>query len=59
MDTTTELLTDERGLPVSLAARLGFWIERRGDVDVIVWVDGGCRPATGAEAAMWALLNVR
>lgn len=34
---------------------LGFVIEQRGDVHVIAWQTGGCRPATDAEVALWAL----
>ena len=35
---------------------LGFTIENRAGIDVLVWKDGGCQPATSAEVAMWKSL---
>ena len=35
---------------------LGFTIENRAGIDVLVWKDGGCQPATSAEVAMWKAL---
>ena len=35
---------------------LGFTIENRAGADVLVWKEGGCRPATSAEVAMWKSL---
>lgn len=35
---------------------LGFTIENRAGIDVLVWKDGGCQPATSAEVAMWKTL---
>ena len=35
---------------------LGFTIENRAGADVVVWKEGGCRPATSAEVAMWKAL---
>ena len=35
-------------------ADLGFHIEVRGGVQVLVWADGSCRPASTSEIAMWA-----
>ena len=37
-------------------ANLGFTIENRAGIDVLVWKDGGCQPATSAEVAMWKAL---
>lgn len=37
-------------------ANLGFTIETRAGADVVVWKEGGCRPATSAEVAMWKAL---
>ena len=34
----------------------GFTIENRAGIDVLVWKDGGCQPATSAEVAMWKSL---
>ena len=36
---------------------LGFTIENRAGADVVVWKEGGCRPATSAEIAMWKALS--
>ncbi len=36
---------------------LGFTIETRAGADVLVWKEGGCRPATSAEVAMWKALS--
>ena len=36
---------------------LGFTIENRAGADVLVWKEGGCRPATSAEIAMWNALS--
>lgn len=36
---------------------LGFTIETRAGADVLVWKEGGCRPASGAEIAMWNALS--
>ena len=36
---------------------LGFTIENRAGADVLVWKEGGCRPATSAEVAMWKALS--
>ena len=36
---------------------LGFTIENRAGIDVLVWKDGGCQPATSAEIAMWKALS--
>ena len=36
---------------------LGFTIENRAGADVLVWKEGGCRPATIAEIAMWKALS--
>ena len=36
---------------------LGFTIENRAGIDVLVWKDGGCQPATSAEVAMWKALS--
>ena len=36
---------------------LGFTIENRAGIDVLVWKEGGCRPATSAEIAMWKALS--
>ena len=36
---------------------LGFTIENRAGADVVVWKEGGCRPATSAEIAMWKELS--
>ena len=36
---------------------LGFTIEHRAGIDVLVWKDGGCQPATSAEIAMWKALS--
>lgn len=38
-------------------ANLGFTIENRAGIDVLVWKEGGCRPATSAEIAMWQALS--
>lgn len=35
---------------------IGFTIENRAGIDVLVWEDGGCQPATTAEVAMWKAL---
>ncbi len=35
---------------------LGFTIENRAGIYVLVWEDGGCQPATSAEVAMWKAL---
>lgn len=35
---------------------LGFTIENRAGIDVLVREDGGCQPATNAEVAMWKAL---
>lgn len=35
---------------------LSFTIENRAGIDVLVWKEGGCRPATSAEIAMWKAL---
>jgi hypothetical protein len=32
---------------------MNWWIEKRGDTDVVVWRDGSCRPATGPESELW------
>lgn len=42
-----------------MSEELGFTIEKRGDMRVIVWPGEGCRPATDTEIAMWDLLNKR
>ena len=47
-----ELIPDDR----TMAVTLGFTIENRAGIDVLVWKDGGCRPATSAEVAMWKAL---
>ena len=47
-----ELIPDDR----TMAVTLGFAIENRAGIDVLVWKDGGCRPATSAEVAMWKAL---
>ena len=39
--------------PVAPIHDLGFIIEQRAGVDVLVWDKGGCRPATSTEIAMW------
>ena len=36
---------------------LGFTIETRAGADILVWEEGGCRPATSAEIAMWKALS--
>ena len=36
---------------------LGFTIENRAGIYVLVWEAGGCRPATSAEVAMWKALS--
>ena len=36
---------------------LGFTIESRAGADILVWKEGGCRPATSAEIAMWKALS--
>ena len=36
---------------------LGFTIETRAGADILVWKEGGCRPATSAEIAMWKALS--
>lgn len=36
--------------------RLGYRIDTRGDTAVIVWDDGGCRPASREECEMWSYL---
>lgn len=36
---------------------LGFTIENRAGIYVLVWEDGGCQPATSAEVAMWKALS--
>jgi hypothetical protein len=36
---------------------LGFVLEQRGAVWVVVWQAGGCRPATIAEVALWKRLQ--
>lgn len=33
--------------------KIDFYIEKRGDVHVLVWNGGGCGPATRTEIAMW------
>ena len=38
-------------------ANLGFTIENRAGADILVWKEGGCRPATSAEIAMWKALS--
>ena len=38
-------------------ATLGFTIENRAGIDVLVWEAGGCQPATSAEIAMWKALS--
>ena len=38
-------------------ATLGFTIENRAGIDVLVWEAGGCQPATSAEVAMWKALS--
>ena len=38
-------------------ATLGFTIENRAGADILVWKEGGCRPATSAEIAMWKALS--
>lgn len=38
-------------------ATLGFTIESRAGADILVWKEGGCRPATSAEIAMWKALS--
>jgi hypothetical protein len=35
-------------------SELGFTIEKRGSVDVLVWDDGGCRPASGTENLLFS-----
>lgn len=35
---------------------LGFYIEDRGGVEVVVYDNGSCRPSSGAESALWDLL---
>ena len=35
---------------------LGFTIENRAGIYVLVWEAGGCQPATSAEVAMWKAL---
>ena len=47
-----ELIPDDWTMTVTL----GFTIENRAGIDVLVWKDGGCRPATSAEVAMWKAL---
>ena len=37
--------------------KLKFRLEHRGDVDVLVFDDGGIRPATDAEIALWEELG--
>ena len=36
---------------------LNFTLETRAGADVLVGKDGGCRPATSAEVAMWKALS--
>lgn len=42
-----------------MAEELGFTIELRGDVHVIVWTGDGCRPATEPEVEMWQALRAQ
>ena len=45
--------------PDGLVGKLGFKIDRDGSwcVPILRWTEGGCRPATEAEIAMWDLLS--
>lgn len=52
-----EIPTDDNWISVPEA--LGFAIEKRAGVDVLVWKDGGCQPATSAEVAMWEVLAAK
>lgn len=52
-----EIPTDDNWISVHEA--LGFTIENRAGVDVLVWKDGGCRPATSAEVAIWQVLAAK
>jgi hypothetical protein len=36
---------------------LNFHIKKRGSISVVVWKDGGCRPAESAEVAMWSRIK--
>lgn len=40
-----------------LVRELGFYIERRGRVNVVVELSGGCEPATTREMRMWERLT--
>lgn len=47
-----------------LVDKLGFLVEKRAGIDVLVWEghrhsdrDGGCRPAFSTESAMWARIK--
>ena len=42
---------------VTKTVNLGFTIENRAGIDVLVWKHGGCQPATSAEVAMWKSLS--
>jgi hypothetical protein len=41
----------------ALRAALPFWIERPADVPIVNYRDGGMRPATDVEWALWQLLE--
>lgn len=46
-------------MTADLAERLEFVIEDRAGFRVLAWPDGGCRPATEEECAMWDALRSR
>src|SRR5690606_3290055 len=52
------LLATARTRPTrdDISDALGFHIEERAGVPVLVWSQGGCQPATTAERAMWSHL---